>query len=142
MIRIFVVVSMSFLFVLLNSPAQLMPGHAWGGSLLGCCGTTCKPRMCTCRGTYPCLFDSSDSGVSNIAQSSEAAIDGSSQMDIKHDAPEFSTTTSDFTERFMELTTATKCFRDKLALSLLGNAQDNLKIVNFVTFPLDADTAK
>jgi hypothetical protein len=138
MIRIFMLVSMSLLFILLNSPALLMPSPAWAG----CCGTTCKPRMCTCRGTYPCLFDSSDSGVSNIAQSSEAAIDGSSQMDIKRDAPEFSTTTSDFTERFMELTTATKCFRDKLALSLLGNARDNLKFVNFVTLPLDADIAK
>jgi hypothetical protein len=140
MIRIFVLVSTSFLFVLLNSPALLMPGHAWAA----CCGTTCKPLMCTCRGTYPCLYDPGDS---NTAQSSAATISGPAQMDIARDTPAFTTTTSDLTESFLELTTAGKCFRDKLALSLLGNAREGLKFVpvhfdekNMVAFLIDADT--
>lgn len=142
MIRIFWLFSTSLLFLLLSSPAVLMPGHAWGG----CCGTTCKPWMCTCRGTYPCLYDPRDS---NTAQANSATIAGSSQMDIARDAPAFTATTSDLTESISELTTAGKCFRDKLALSLLGNAQEDLKFVtvhfdekNMVTFLIDADTVK
>ena len=142
--RVLGFVSMSLLFLLLNSPAVLMPGQAWG--LWGCCGTVCKPLMCTCRGTYPCLYDPGDSST---VQPDATTIGGSLQMDIVPDAPALTTTTSDLTESFLELTTAGKCFRDKLALSLLGNAREGLKFVpvhfdekNMMAFLVDAETVK
>lgn len=136
MIRIFLVVSMSLLFLLLlSSPVLFMPGDA----LAACCGATCKKWLCTCRGTYPCVYDPGDA---DALQSNAVTIGGSSQKDIARDTSVLTAATSDLIESFLELTTAGKCFREKLALSSLGDARDNLKFVNFATFLLDADTAK
>ena len=81
----------------------------------------------------PCVNDPDDA---NTVQSDVAISGDSSEMDIAREAPAFTATTFDLTNRFSELTTAGKCFRDKLALSLLGNARTGLK---FVTFLTDAD---
>ena len=89
--------------------------------------------VATCIGTYPCVNDPDDA---NTVQSDVAISGDSSEMDIAREAPAFTATTFDLTNRFSELTTAGKCFRDKLALSLLGNARTGLK---FVTFLTDAD---
>jgi hypothetical protein len=52
-------------------------------------------------------------------------------MEIDRDAPAFTGSTLDFEGSFSALTTAGKCFRDKLAFSLLGNAGADLKFVTF-----------
>lgn len=145
MTRVFGFVSMSLLFLLLNSPPVLMPGQAWA-VWPGCCGSICKPLMCTCRGTYPCLYDPGDS---NNTPTSPAVFGDPSQMDIARDASALTTTISDLTESFLGLTTAGKCIHDKLALSLLGNAREGLKFVpvhfddkNVVAYLIDAETVK
>jgi hypothetical protein len=128
MLRIFVVMPAYLLFLLLSTQAVLIPGNAWAW----CCGATCK-LGCTCRGTYPCVYNPGDD---KTVQAPALTIEGSSQMDVDGDASPFIATTLDFTDSFSALTTGSKCFRDKLTLSLLGNARAGL---NFVTFMTDTD---
>jgi hypothetical protein len=124
MIRILGPFSVLLLSLLLYMPIVFIPGKVWA---LGCCGYTCK-MTCTCRGTYPCLYDPVDKKTD---QAPLATTDGSLQTNMDRDAPAFTPTTLDFAQSFSALTTASKCFRDKLALGLLGNARAGLKFVTF-----------
>ena len=126
MIRILGLLSMFLLFLLPNSPVVFMPGQAWAA----CCGSTCKPLMCTCRGTYPCAYEPDDE---KNFQMVEATIASSSHINADRETPAFTGITLDFESSFSALTTAGKCFRDKLAFSLLGNAGADLQFATFLT---------
>jgi hypothetical protein len=122
MTRIWRVFCAFIVVLLMSSPIFLIPGRAWAA----CCNPTCK-MTCTCRGTYPCAFlpDDSDS------RSNPATIDAPGQTDTARDTPALNVTTSALTDSFLQLTTSAKCFRDKLALGVLGNARAGLKFVTF-----------
>jgi len=126
MIRILGLLSMFLLSLWPNSAIVFMPGQAWAA----CCGSTCKPLMCTCRGTYPCAYEPDDNWTGQPAMKTNA---GPSQINTDRKDLASAVTILDLTDSFSELTTASKCFRDKLALGLLGNAQAGLKSMTFLT---------
>jgi hypothetical protein len=115
-----------FLFFLLGSQA-LQPGQAYAD----CCGCYCMPG-CTCGGqTDPdlgitCGWCRSANPVWQVNTSIDKS--GAPLQPVNETVPS-TVAQPDVTEQVMELMTGGKCFRNKAAFSLLGNARDELKYV-------------
>jgi hypothetical protein len=115
-------------------PAQDCPNGMSSTPGVCCCGCgNCWMRTvygwnCVCNesGTDPnCGYCVDDSAVSQSNASTEEDRLGQSSVP----GPLVSTVAnSNVTERVMELMRGGKCFRNKVALSLLGNTRDGLKL--------------
>lgn len=145
-IRMFVA---PFLFImLLCSQIVLLPsqviarccycGQCWMQQVYG-------PQYCYCGGDCPiCWTDGSDALQFHTVIDNPPADTSSIPQDLTS-----SIAKADVAEGVMDLMSGGKCLRNKAALSLLGNARDNLKFVpvhfdekNTVAFLIDADQAK
>ena len=124
MMRILGLVPAFLLFLSIGNAVVFVPSQAYGW---GCCRTACSPAPCQCVGSWPCLYVPDDSNTVQADASPEPAPP--QKIEIGGDVLLFTATTLDLTETFSHLTTAGKCFRDKLALALLGNARESLKVV-------------
>jgi hypothetical protein len=122
MMRIVGLVPAFFLCLLLGNGVVLVPGQAYAWS---CCTGGCYAWMCTCRGTYPCVYAPDDSST---VQSTPESTDGSSRTAVASNSLTYLDTRPDLGEGQLELSSPGKCVRDKLALGLLGNARDGLKL--------------
>jgi hypothetical protein len=125
--RVFRLVPTFLLFLLLGGQVLLLPSQAYAQCCQGC--GMCNPWWfwCTCPGGSEycpyCRMDDSKS-VQSIAPG------GNSTLAVTEDARMsllISVAKSDITERLMEAARGGKCFRDRVALSLLANARDGLK---------------
>lgn len=102
---------------------------------------------CSCpgyNGCPACLTDDSDLLQLNASTDQDAAHTSSIPVALTLTIPK-----PDVVERGLDLMSGGKCFRDKVALSLLGNARDGLKFVpvhfdekNTLAFLLEADKEK
>jgi hypothetical protein len=138
--------SVAFLLImLLGSPIVLLPSQVFALPWCGCgyCYMQATGK-CTCGPPFHwCLDDFNPS--QDIASTDSSPADSSS-------IPEGLTSTvakADVTERVMDLMRGGKCFRDRVALSLLGSARESLKYVpvrfdekNMLAFLIDADKEK
>lgn len=133
------------LIMLLGSPIVLMPSQVFALPFCGCgyCWMQSTGK-CTCGPPYHwCLDDFNP--LQDIASTDNHPSDTSS-------IPEDLTSNyakTDVTEQVMGLMSGGKCFHDKVALSLLGNARESLKFLpvhfdekNMLAFLIDADKDK
>ncbi len=111
-------------FFLLGSQVTLLPGHAYAY----CCGCTCMSN-CTCDGSQD-----SNGQICYVCRSPEPILQTNASIDKVttllnsiSDSVLSAIAQSDITQ--IELTIGRKCFRDKVALSLLGQNRDALKLV-------------
>lgn len=136
------------LLLLLSSQIVLLPSHVFAQLPWCGCGkcwmANLIPPPCSCSAPYRwCLGDLDP--LESHASSNYRPADTSS-------IPEGLTSTiakADATDGVMELMSGGKCFRDKVALSLLGNVREGLKFVpahfdeeKLVAFLIDADKEK
>ena len=134
------------LMLLLGSQIVLLPSQVF--AVLPWCGCgncwMATSGKCTCGYPYYyCLDDPNPlqfrASTDNPPADTSAIAEGLTSTIAK----------SDVTERVMELMSGGKCFHDKFALSLLGNARESLKFVpvhfeekNMLAFLIDADKKK
>jgi hypothetical protein len=115
-----------FFFFLLGSQA-LQPGQAYAD----CCGCYCMSG-CTCGGQID-----PDSGFTcgwcrsadPILQTNASLGKSAEQLQPVNESAPSPFLKSDVTKQVMELMSGGKCFRAKVALSLLGNTRDELKFL-------------
>jgi hypothetical protein len=114
----------SLLFLLLGGQS-LQPNLAYAN----CCPCTCMPWMCTCAGKVDpaqgyCYYCLSPDPVLQV----NASIDKSAeQLRPVNESISSTVAKSDIIQRVMELRMGSSCFRNKVALSLLGDNRDSLK---------------
>ena len=137
----------AFLLFFLLGNQGLQPDQAYAG----CCGCTCIPYMCTCAGKW----DQQTKTKCRYCRSADPFLQTNSSLDksaeqlipVNESVPSI-VAKSDITQQVMELMRGEKCFRDKIALSLLGNARDGQKFVpviddnNTLAFLIGADKEK
>jgi hypothetical protein len=105
---------------------------------------------CVCNGTpgsgcSACITDDD----SDLLQFKLSAYNGTTDTSSISRGLTSSFAKSNVTERVMELMSGGKCFRDRVALSLLGNARDGMKLapvvfdeMNTLAFLIEADKEK
>lgn len=131
-----VVAPFFLLTMLLYSPNILLPSQAFAGfcGCGNCWMMYAYPGYCTCGGQYPtCLTDDFDPslfhGLTDIRPADTGSLRGEPASLAKVNAP----------ESVIQLVSGSKCFRDKVALSLLGKVRNDFKYapVRFGERPLD-----
>jgi hypothetical protein len=141
MLRIFGLVPAFLLFLFIGNAVVFVPSQAYGW---GCCRTACSPAPCQCVGSWPCLYVPDEPNT----VPTDASLDPAppQKIDIAGDILSLTAARADLEENLLQLTSPGKCFRDKLALALLGNARESLKFVparfdenKLVSFLIDAD---
>jgi hypothetical protein len=115
------------LIILLSSHIVLLPTQVFAG-FCGCGNCWMQyvyPGYCSCGGIYPtCLTDDADPFQFHALTDNHSANTNSIPRGLSSTVAQ-----SDVTDRVMGLMSGGKCFRDKVALSLLGNVRDHLKFV-------------
>lgn len=113
-------------FVLGGQGLQPSQAYAW------CCGCVCMWWTCTCGGQYDaqakrwCGYCRS---ADPVLQTNTFIDKSAEQLQPVNESVVTTVAKSDVTEQVMDLMGGGKCLRAKVALSLLGNARDNLKFV-------------
>jgi hypothetical protein len=97
-----------------------------------CCGCTCTWWMgCTCRGlTDPVQgYCAPCHSTEPVLQTNVSINESGEQLTPGNESVPDTSAQSDVTEGVIELMNGGKCFRNKVALRLLGKARDELKYV-------------
>ena len=117
----------SFFFFVLGSQAiQVDLAYA------DCCGCSCTWWMgCTCRGLVDPVkgYCSPCHSTEPVLQTNISINESGDQLTLGSESVPSTVAQPAVTERVMELMSGGKCFRNKVALRLLGNARDELKYV-------------